>query len=61
MPEHPDFTIVTAPHSDQALLLLGNAGDVVRLLCDNTADRAVLAGAIETSLVLFEILKKKGD
>lgn len=61
MPEHPEFTIWTAPLSTQELQIKNNDGDIVRLVTDNFQDRNMLAGAIDTGLVLFEVLKKKGN
>lgn len=61
MAEHPDFEISSSRYSTQELRIQNSAGDRVRLVCDNSADRALLAGAIETCLVLFEVIDKKGD
>lgn len=61
MPEHPEFTIWMAPLSTQEIQIKNNDGDIVRLVTDNFQDRTMLAGAIHTGLVLFEVLKKKGN
>jgi len=61
MPDHPDFTLHVPAFSSQALELRNEHSDVVRLVVDTVQDRTLLAGALETSLVLFEVLKKKGQ
>jgi len=60
MAEHPDFTLSAPTLSTQSLELRNEAGDVVKLVSNDYRDRAVLAGAIETTLALFEVIKKKG-